>query len=96
MISPTSRYARVEQATWTPPGGGDPIRYLRRRFLPPGESLPTLATVELTDGDRLDLIAGRVLGDPEHFWRICDAENAMNPAELTAVPGRRLRVPIPG
>lgn len=96
MFTSGSRYARLEQATWTPPEGGDPIRYVRRRFLPQGDALPTLAAVELSDGDRLDLIAGRILGDPEHFWRICDAENAMNPDDLIATPGRRLRVPIPG
>ena len=96
MINPGSRYARTEQATWTPPEGGDPVRYLKRRFLPQGESLPTLARVTVSDGDRLDHIAARVLGDPEVFWRICDAENGMYPPRLTAVPGRRLRVPIPG
>lgn len=96
MISPSSRYARTEEATWTPAEGDDPVRYLRRRFLPQGESLPVLTRVTVTDGDRLDLIAARVLGDPETFWRICDAQNGMNPPDLTAVPGRRLRVPIPG
>ena len=34
-------------------------------------------------GDRLDNIAARYLGDPEQFWRICDANGAMRPDELT-------------
>jgi nucleoid-associated protein YgaU len=53
--------------------------------------------VTVTEGDRLDLIAFRTLGDPEIFWRICDANDAMNPFDLVADGeiGRKLRVPIP-
>ena len=40
-------------------------------------------------GDRLDLITARTLGDPEQFWRICDANDALDPDDL-AEPGRRL------
>jgi hypothetical protein len=57
--------------------------------------MPLLIEVLVTEGDRLDLITARTLGDPEHFWRVCDANNAMNPFDLTAEIGRRLRVPIP-
>jgi nucleoid-associated protein YgaU len=57
--------------------------------------MPLLVEVTVNQGDRLDLIAARALGDPELFWRICDANNAMDPLELTAEPGRRLRVAIP-
>ena len=46
-------------------------------------------------GDRLDLIAARMLGDGEHFWQICDANNTMNPFDLTIEVGRTLRVPLP-
>ena len=49
----------------------------------------------MTEGDRLDLITARTLGDPEQFWRICDANNTMNPSDLTAETGRVLRVPVP-
>jgi len=41
----------------------------------------------------IPLIAARTLGDPELFWQICDANNAMNPAQFTAVPGQTLRLP---
>jgi hypothetical protein len=46
-------------------------------------------------GDRLDLIAARALGDAEHFWQVCDANNAMNPFDLTAEVGSTLRIPLP-
>lgn len=94
MFDPSSRYYSLPTSTWVRSDGVE-INYVRRRFLPQGERLPLLVEVTLTDGDRLDLIAGRTLGAPEHFWRVCDAENAMNPVELESVPGRRLRVPIP-
>ena len=54
-----------------------------------------LAEVTVIRGDRLDLIAARTLGDPEQFWRVCDANDAMNPVILTEEPGRTLRVPVP-
>jgi hypothetical protein len=49
----------------------------------------------VVQGDRLDLIAARTLGDSEQFWRVCDANDAMDPHELTAEPGRAVRVPVP-
>ena len=49
----------------------------------------------VTEGDRLDNIAARYLGDPEQFWRICDANGVMRPDELTETVGRRLRITMP-
>jgi hypothetical protein len=94
MFEPTSRYYAVETATLTT-ADGRAVAYKRRRFLPRGEVLPLLVEVTVTQGDRLDLIAARTLGDAEQFWRVCDANNAMDPFELTAQLGRVLRVPIP-
>ncbi len=54
-----------------------------------------MVEITVNDGDRLDLITAKTLGDPEQFWRVCDANNAMNPFDLTAEPGRTLRVPVP-
>jgi hypothetical protein len=66
--------------------------YLQRRFLPrPKESAAQLEHT-VTQDERLDNITARHLGDPEQFWRLCDANNAMNPEELTSTVGRRLRI----
>ncbi len=92
MFAPTSRYASIDTVTLTQ--GDRTIAYKRRRFLPRGADLPLLSTAVVLDGDRLDLIAARTLGDPEQFWRVCDANDAMNPADLET-PGRSLRVPMP-
>ena len=94
MFDHTSRYARIETATYETPEGRT-ITYVRRRFLPQGERLPLLVEVTVTDGDRLDLITARTLGDPEQFWRVADANNAMNPFDLTQEPGATVRVPVP-
>ena len=94
MFDPTSRYYAIETVQLTAPEGRV-IAYKRRRFLPQGETLPLLVEVVVTEGDRLDVITARTLGDPEQFWRVADANNAMNPTELTDEIGRALRVPIP-
>ncbi len=93
MFEPNSRYYTLETATYVTPEGGQ-IAYKRRRFLPHGEDLPLLVEVDVVEGDRLDLITYRTLGDPEVFWRVADANNAMNPTDLEN-PGGTLRVSIP-
>ncbi|MDR0493411.1 MAG: hypothetical protein LBH74_07235 [Nitrososphaerota archaeon] len=75
---------------------GQVIRYKKRRFLPEGEKMELLQEVTVTAGDRLDSIAGRVLGDPEQFWHICDANNAMYPFDLVNKANSVLRVAIAG
>lgn len=94
MFDPTSRYSGLETAELQDPDG-HVIAYKRRRFLPQGRALTLLAEEAVGPADRLDLIAARTLGDPEQFWRICDANDAMNPEDLTRTVGRRLRVPVP-
>jgi len=94
MFDHTSRYYRLETATMTRPDGAT-VAYVRRRFLPQAEDLPLLAEVAVNQGERLDLFTARTLGDPLQFWRVCDANNAMNPLELIDRPGRLLRVPFP-
>ena len=94
MFDHTSRYFRVEDAVYTTPDG-EKVVYKRRRFLPQGATLPLLAQVAARPGDRPDLVAARTLGDPLRFWRICDANDAMSPWELTDTPGRVLRIPLP-
>jgi len=94
MFEPTSRYYALATAILTT-ADGRRIAYKRRRFLPSGASLPPLVEVTVVQGDRLDQITARTLGDPEQYWRVCDANDAMNPVDLTAQPGRALRVPVP-
>jgi hypothetical protein len=94
MFDYTSRYANLETATLTT-SDGRTVTYVRRRFLPPLDTVQIIAEVTVSDPDRLDLIAVRTVGAPEQFWRIGDANVALNPFELTATPGDRIRIPAP-
>lgn len=95
MFPTTSRYHEIETAQYTTPGGREHV-YLRRRFLPPGGPATVVSEHVVTQGERLDNITALYLGDPEQFWRLCDANGAVRPDELTAEIGRRLRIPMPG
>lgn len=96
MVDPTSRHAASGQAPllWVDAQGRE-IRYLERRFLAPADSFEVLAEVRVQSGERLDLIAARTLGSAEAWWRVADANEAIDPATLVAEPGAHLRVPVP-
>ena len=94
MIDPDSRYADLEVLEHTAPDG-TVIRYVDRRFVPPSAAHRRLSRVAVVDGDRLDGITARTLGDPTQYWRICDANEAMHPTDLTDEPGSVLDVPSP-
>jgi hypothetical protein len=94
LFPPTSRYHLIETATIERPDGAD-IVFLRRRLLPAGERFVLLQEHLVAEGERLDTITARYLGDPLQFWRVCDANEAMNPFDLTAEIGRRLRITLP-
>ena len=93
-MATTSRYAGLPVLSHTG-ADGRVVSYFGRRFLPAGSSMPLLMGVTVTQGDRLDLIAARTFGDPEQFWRICDANDALDPFDLTATLGRVLRIASP-
>jgi hypothetical protein len=94
LFPPTSRYHGLELATLEAPDG-QTIIYLRRRFLPSPERFALLQEHVVVQGDRLDNVTATYLDDPEQFWRLCDANNAMRPDELTETIGRRLRITLP-
>jgi hypothetical protein len=91
---PTSRYHGIETAA-VETVEGKTIVYLRRRFVPPPERFALLREHTVTQGDRLDNVTNQYLGDPEQFWRLCDANNVMRPEELTETIGRKIRITLP-
>ena len=93
MFEPTSRYYKLETATFNPNKDEDSV-YVQRRFLPQSKDIQILEQIRVNPEDRLDLIAAKKIGNPELFWQICDANAAMNPTELTAEPGQRLQIPL--
>jgi|KBSSwiStaDraftv2_1062776.scaffolds.fasta_scaffold2694255_2 hypothetical protein len=91
---PTSRYHGIATATLVTPEG-QRLVYLRRRFVPLPEQFTVLQEHTVSDGDRLDNLAAQYLGDAEQFWRLCDANGALRPEELTETVGRTLRITLP-
>src|SRR5262249_54821545 len=86
MFPPTSRYYGLETTALDMPDGTT-IIYVRRRFLPQPDRFALLQEHVVTQGERLDNITAQYLGDPEQFWRVCDANAAMRPDELTETIG---------
>jgi len=90
MFSSRSRYASAPDALYAEPGGRQiPFKQLRR--------IPTDAPIQgmhvVGEQERFDLVAYTHYGDPEQFWRVCDANRGTWPEDLLAVPGRQLLVP---
>lgn len=96
MFPVTSRYYNIDIATFDLPDGRT-VSYLRRRFLPDGTKAVVLAQHVVSQGDRLDNVTARYLGDPQQFWLVCDANNTMRPDDLTdeSQIGHRLVIPLP-
>jgi hypothetical protein len=94
MSDPNRRYEGLPLAELELADGAR-AQYSTRRFLPRGSRLPILAKVQVAEGDRLDLISARAYGTPDALWRICDANDCMNPSELTEEVGALLIVPLP-
>jgi hypothetical protein len=95
LFPPNSRYHAVERALLEQ-SDGRKLPYLRRRFLPQPGRLALLVEHSLNEGDRLDNLSAQYLTDAELFWRICDANHVLHPAEATRQAGERLRIPVPG
>jgi hypothetical protein len=94
LFAANSRYFGVDTATLERPGR-PPIVYLRRRFLPPPSRFQTIQEHTVIQGERLDAITAQYLADATLFWRLCDANRAMRPDELTETVGRRIRITLP-
>lgn len=99
MFDAASRYSKIQQATITsvdPDGAVRTVTYVRRRFLPGTAGQTTLVEHLVVEGERLDNLTARYLGDPTQFWHVCDANEVFRPEELTETPGRTIDIAMPG
>jgi hypothetical protein len=96
VTSRKSRYAAVSSAVHQTPDGTQ-IPYLLRRIIPQSSDVGELMTTDpLRAAMRLDVLAGALLGDPEQFWRLLDANDGMNPFDFVEETlGDALRIPQP-
>lgn len=94
LFASNSRYWGIATETLVQ-ADGTMVSYIQRRFVPQPQQLAQLQQHTVVQGDRLDILAAAYLGDPTLFWRICDANGAMRPQEVTATPGVTLRICLP-
>jgi hypothetical protein len=81
----SSRYYGTQTQQFTLPNG-TPVMYLARRIVPQPATYTVTQPYVIVDGDRLDNLAARFLGDPLLYWMICDANGATDPDQLTFAP----------
>jgi hypothetical protein len=93
LFAPASRYYGLDVDEIVVQG--IVVLYLLRRFVPPPERFQLLQEHTVTQAERLDNVAAHYLGDPTMFWRLCDANRAMRPDELTETTGQKLRITMP-
>ena len=58
------------------------MQYLQRRIIPSASIYTSLQNYTLVDGDRIDNLASKYLGDPTLYWLICDANTSLDPDAL--------------
>ncbi len=91
--NPSSRYYGFAVEYFTRADGVQ-VAYLQRRIIPQPDIYTSLQNYVIVDGDRLDNLAAKYLGDPLLYWAICDANGATDPDELTAQAGRTIQIPL--
>jgi hypothetical protein len=89
-----SRYHGTKLTTYEQQGQ-EPIAHLKRRFVPPPENFSVIQQHRVVEGDRIDNLSARYLGDPELYWRLCDANVAIRPDELTETMGNKIDITLP-
>jgi hypothetical protein len=94
LFPPTSRYYGLDTATLEMPDGRV-IVYIKRRFVPQPERFEAIEEHIVTQDDRVDNLAARYIGDPEQYWRLCDANGVMSPEELTKPIGKKILITLP-
>jgi nucleoid-associated protein YgaU len=90
---PSSRYYGATVEFFTRPDGVQ-VAYLRRRIIPQPQIYTSTQNYAIVEGDRLDNLSAKYLGDPLLFWTICDANGATDPDELTAQVGKTILIPL--
>ena len=92
-FAPNSRYYTVPLGRHVRSIGDHGVAYVLRRFIAQRRDIAASAEHIVHSGERPDLLAAQLLGDPELYWRIADANAVIDPFELVEALGARIRVP---
>jgi hypothetical protein len=93
-FGPESRYYGLPLRSLTTPSGTQ-ISYVSRRFIPGPAAYTVLRLYRVAQGDRVDVISAALLGNPLSYWQLCDANLAIKPPDVVAVPGAFINVTLP-
>ena len=93
LFGPNSRYTGIPTATLTLPDGTTVVHAAPTPG-PGAGGVRDRGGLHLRGGDRLDNVTYRQLGDPELFWRLCDANRVLSPEELEVL-NRSIRISFP-
>lgn len=93
-FAPTSRYYGLETKILESKDHKKQV-FVKRRFIAQPEAFDLLQEHRVSQDERLDNIAHNYLGDPEQFWRICDANAVMHPNSLTEEIGNIIKITMP-
>jgi len=88
MFDPKSRYVKAETYVVTDARG----RSVTVVAPPPPPDQVLLGIHLLKQGERLDLLATRYLGDAAGYWRIAEENDVMLPEALTEA--REIEIPV--
>lgn len=94
QFPPSSRYHDVPERSRTTADGTLEL-HLARRIIPALDRYRAFDRHRNTGDERIDAVAAASFGDPELYWRICDANGDAEPAEATQTAGRLLVIPLP-
>ena len=94
QFPPNSRYRNVPLRTTTDPDGTEHA-FVGRRIIPAMDRYAVLDRVRTDKNSRIDNLSAAVYGDPEQYWRICDANGEAEPATATSPEGRLIVIPLP-
>ncbi|HEU5003840.1 MAG TPA: LysM domain-containing protein [Actinomycetota bacterium] len=93
-FGPESRYVGLPIRTLAAPDG-TPVSYVSRRFIAAPGAFAVLQRYRVREGDRVDVVAATLVGNPLSYWQLCDANLALEPSDLTGVPGAFIVVTLP-
>ncbi len=89
-----SRYYGLTVAS-LPAANGDTISYVTRRFIPQPQNYAVMQRHRVVQGERVDVIAAQSYGDSLYYWRLCDANLATRPEDVTATVGAFINISLP-
>lgn len=92
-VNPSSRYYGAVTVRYTR-ADGTVVACLARRIVPAPSIYRSVQSYVIVEGDRIDNLAAKFLGDPLLYWMICDVNGVSDPDSLTAQVGRSILIPL--